>query len=215
MFTGIIEDRGIVADVKTSGGIGSKIVLRTSLDTNEIKIGDSISVNGACITVTGISGNLLTFDVSFETLKVTNLKDLKRDECVNIERALKANGRFDGHIVSGHVDGPGKITKKEKAGNFFKIRVDAQKSLLKYIVKKGSVAVDGISLTVNDVDKSGFEFVIIPHTLKMTNIEHKNVGDTVNLETDILAKYVEKLANNSKERKNKVDAAYLAEHGFI
>ena len=215
MFTGIIEDRGVVVDVKASGGVGSKIVLKTSLDTDEIKTGDSISVNGACITVTRIKGSLLTFDVSFETLKLTNLKDLKNNHRVNIERALKAGGRFDGHIVSGHVDGLGKITKKEKAGNFYKVRVDTGKELLKYIVKKGSIAVDGISLTVNDVDGSGFEFVVIPHTLKMTNIEHKDVGDTVNLETDILAKYVEKLVTNNKERKSKVNASFLAEHGFI
>jgi riboflavin synthase len=215
MFTGIIEDRGVVADIKKAGG-SSKLVLKTALDLSEVKLGDSISVNGVCITVTKIEGDLLTFDVSFETLNVTNLKDLKPNEHVNIERALKAGGRFDGHIVSGHIDGMGKITRKEKKGDFFNIRVNTDKAILRYIVKKGSIAIDGISITVNNVDDAGFDSVMIPHTLKMTNLEYKNVGATVNLETDILAKYVEKLINTDEKRsKSKVNAAFLAEHGFI
>jgi riboflavin synthase len=214
MFTGIIEDRGVIVDVKREGS-SCKLTLTTSLDTSEIKLGDSISVNGVCITVTKIDGGRLTFDVSFETLDLTNLKSLKGGDHVNIERALKADGRFDGHIVSGHIDGLGKLVRKEKAGDFFKVRVEADQSLLRYIVKKGSIAVDGISLTVNGVDDRGFDFVVIPHTLKETILEFKDAGDPVNLETDILAKYVEKIFKKDEKEKSKVSSAFLAEHGFI
>jgi len=215
MFTGIIEDRGVITGIQKAGNSCS-LSLKTSLDTAEIKLGDSISVNGTCITVTNIAGSELTFDVSFETLDLTNLKDLKANDRVNMERALKANGRFDGHIVSGHIDGLGKIAKKESAGDFFKLRVNTDGEILRYIVKKGSIAVDGISLTVNSVDATGFDFVIIPHTLKETNLEFKSAGSSVNLETDILAKYVEKLiSHDNKNTKSKVSASFLREHGFM
>ncbi len=217
MFTGIIEDIGRVAAVTSAGSANtSRIALRTSLDTTEIKLGDSISINGVCLTVTGINGDLLTFDASFETLSLSNLRNLSSNTRLNLERAMVASGRFDGHIVTGHIDGVGTLTKKERVGEFFKLRISAGKELLKYIVKKGSVAVDGISLTVNSVDESGFELVIIPLTLEKTVLEFKNIGDKVNLETDILAKYVEKMLNNKgEEKKSKVNAAFLAEHGFM
>lgn len=214
MFTGIIEDRGVVSEI-TAIGNASRIVIGTSLDTRAIKLGDSISVNGVCLTVTDIKGSALSFDVSFESLKLSNLKSLKRNDRVNIERALMAGGRFDGHIVSGHIDGVGKLVRKEMVGDFYKVRIGAESSLLKYVVKKGSIAVDGISLTVNEVYESGFDFVVIPHTIKKTTLEFRNSGDIVNLETDVLAKYVEKLLINKEEKKSRVDAAFLAEHGFI
>ena len=215
MFTGIVEDRGVVIS-STAERDSMKLILKTALDTAEIKLGDSICVNGVCVTVIKIDGSALTFDVSFETVEVTNLKGLKSNDHVNIERALKANGRFDGHIVSGHIDGTGRIASKERAGNFFKLRIEAGESILKYIVKKGSIAVDGISLTVNSVDDKGFDFVVIPHTLQVTVLETKGVNDIVNLENDVLAKYVEKLVKyDDKRSESKVDARFLAEHGFI
>ena len=219
MFTGIIEDRGVIVDLRSTGDSDSGVLsLTTSLDCGAVRIGDSISVNGVCLTVTEKRAGFLTFDVSFETFKVSNLGSLKRGDRVNLERALRADGRFDGHIVSGHIDGVGNIAKKEMAGSFYKVRITAGDEVLRYVVKKGSIAVDGISLTVNSVDDSGFDFVVIPQTMKLTTLEFKNSGDKINLETDILSKYVEKmlgLDNKEKEGKSKVNAAFLAEHGFI
>ncbi len=214
MFTGIIEDKGIVKELRRAAP--SVIVVKTAITASEIKNGDSISINGACLTVIRINGDILTFDVSPETFNVTALKRLKVNDTVNLERAVKVGGRFDGHIVSGHIDGIGKIVGKKRMGDFFVVRVSADKELLKHIVKKGSIAVDGISLTVNGVDDAGFDFVVIPHTYKMTNLNEVQSGAAVNIETDILAKYVEKLLKNSKgDAKSKVNASFLAEHGFF
>ncbi len=159
---------------------------------HDTSIGDSIAVNGICLTVTAVDKNILFFDVSYETLNSTNLESLKKGDRVNLEPSLKPNSKLGGHFVTGHIDGAGKIRSKTVSGNAVRIEIEASTNILKYLVEKGSVAVDGISLTVVDVLKDAFSVVIIPHTAKLTTLGFKGAGDTVNLEPDILAKYVEK-----------------------
>jgi riboflavin synthase len=157
------------------------------------KIGDSIAVNGICLTVTGLTSDGFTADVMSETMKRTSLSMLGRGDRVNLERAMAADGRFGGHIVSGHIDGTGTIREYKKDGNAEWVTVDASPDILRYIVEKGSIAIDGISLTVAEVDKSSFRVSIIPHTAGETTLLTKHTGDPVNLETDIIGKYVGKL----------------------
>ena len=191
MFTGIIVELGEIASIEK--GTGSA---RLSVAAGEIApdaaIGDSIAVNGVCLTVTAADKNILFFDVSYETIKSTNLESLKKGDRVNLEPSLKPNSKMGGHFVTGHIEGSGKIRSKTVSGNAVRIEIEAPADILKYLVEKGSVAVDGVSLTVVDVFKDAFSIVIIPHTAKSTTLGVKGVGSTVNLEPDILAKYVAK-----------------------
>jgi len=155
--------------------------------------GDSICVNGVCLTVVEMDKGGFSADVAVETLKVTNLGELKTGEKVNLERALQLSARVGGHLVSGHVDAVGRIREKREEGNGWRIFIDAPDTVLRYVIKKGSIAIDGISLTVADVDKKGFSIAMIPHTAKLTTLGFKSTGDGVNLETDIIGKYVERL----------------------
>lgn len=189
MFTGIITELGIVKSVSTTAD-GMEVSIHCPITLKESLIGDSISINGVCLTVKEVKGETGYFDVSHETLKVTTTKHLKIGDIVNIEPAMKLNSRVGGHLVSGHVEDTGKILDKVKYGNSERITISAGDSIMQYIIKKGSVAVDGISLTVVDVSNEKFTVVIIPHTSKMTTLGFKRVGDIVNLEPDMIAKYV-------------------------
>lgn len=211
MFTGIIEELGIV---KTLGKKGSGYVLSVKAKKipSDIKIGDSVSVNGACLTVIENVAGILKFDVSDETLKKTNIGELSASDKVNLERSLKVDSRLGGHFVTGHIDCTAKINQKEKIGDTVKIGFSLCADFSKYIVPKGSVAIDGISLTVGEVFKDSFSVYIIPHTLAHTTLAFKKQLDSVNVEFDILAKYVEKTLPG-KEKSN-LSINFLTEHGF-
>lgn len=212
MFTGIIEEVGKIKQVNpTSLEIEAKTVLE------DTKIGDSISVNGVCLTVINKNNDSFTADVMPETLRRSSLGDLKRGSHINLERAMPANGRFGGHIVSGHIDGTGTVSAINKEGNAHLIKIKAGPDLLKYIVSKGSIAIDGISLTVADVTDSDFTVSIIPHTGSETTLLNKQIGEQVNLENDVLSKYVEKLLNFPKTTKSKnedITLDFLRSNGF-
>ena len=210
MFTGIIENAGAVKRI-TRKGEDALLVIDTSLNLDDIKVGDSIAVNGACLTVIEKTDRSFSADVSAETLARTNLKLLKSGDRVNLEKSLRMNSFLGGHLVLGHVDGLGKIQEKINKANSLQFGVEIDTELGRYIVEKGSVAVDGISLTVNRCEKNRFYVTIIPHTARNTTLEFKKVADLVNIETDIIGKYVEKFLNPGKG----IDMNFLAEHGFL
>ena len=210
MFTGIIENAGAVKRI-TRKGEDALLIIDTSLNLDDIKVGDSIAVNGACLTVTQKTDRSFSADVSAETLARTNLKLLKSGDRVNLEKSLRMNSFLGGHLVLGHVDGLGKIQEKINKANSLQFGVEIDTELGRYIVEKGSVAVDGISLTVNRCEKNRFYVNIIPYTARNTTLEFKKVADLVNIETDIIGKYVEKFLNPGKG----IDMNFLAEHGFL
>ena len=212
MFTGIIEDIGRVKSVEKRGAFG-RITVETALITKDVKTGDSIAVNGACLTATALSAASFSADVSAETLNVTTLGSPKPGDSVNIELALTLTKPLGGHMVTGHVDGVGVIRKKTSRGENLVIEVAAEQSVLAQVVKKGSVAVDGISLTVAGLLPDAFTVAIIPHTLSMTNLLSKGEGSKVNLETDLIGKYVEKFLLTKGA--SRVTEDFLAENGFF
>ena len=210
MFTGLVETTGTVASVLNTGnGIRLSVKPASPFD---LQAGDSISVNGVCLTVTKHE-SAVSFDVSPETLKSTNLGELRVSGKVNLERALRLSDRLGGHIVTGHVDGIGVIKDKRKTGEYTFYTFDAPPEILKYIVKKGSITIDGISLTVVDLDTGSFNVAIIPHTLTATNLGEKGIGDRVNLEADIIGKYVERLLGKKGPDTGLMDL--LKEEGFV
>jgi riboflavin synthase len=192
MFTGIIEELGKVKAL-TRGAGDARLTISASAALDGTMLGDSICVNGACLTVVEKGNGSFSADVAQETLKVTNLGDLRAGQQVNLERALQLSARVGGHLVTGHVDAVGRIREKRQEGNSWRVFIEAPEAALRYIIRKGSIAVDGISLTVADVDKAGFSVAMIPHTAKLTTLGSKTPGDGVNLETDIIGKYVERL----------------------
>ena len=216
MFTGIIEEIGIVTGIDR-GANSSRITIKANIIFSDLKLGDSVATNGVCLTVSEISTSTFTADVMHETLKYTSLAKLNPGTRVNLERAMAANGRFGGHIVSGHIDGTGVIQNIEKDDNAIIYWVTTEPDILKYIVKKGSIAIDGISLTVTYVDDSSFSVSIIPHTLQETILADRKIGDIVNIEVDMLAKYLEKLLigkDSTNTPKNTITAEFLAKTGF-
>ncbi len=216
MFTGIIEEVGVVRNVKM-GAKSAVITIQASKVMEDIHPGDSIAMNGVCLTVTSFDRNSYSVDVMHETLRRTNLGTLKSGSRVNLERAMAADGRFGGHIVAGHVDGPGTILSMEKDDNAIWITVGANSSVLRYIVEKGSITIDGISLTVAEVDDKSFAVSVIPHTGANTTLLDKKPGDTVNLETDMIGKYVEKLLRCEAEEEKPssgITMEFLRNHGF-
>ncbi len=198
MFTGIIEEMGRVKALRRDGG-AARLTVSASTVLGGTAIGDSICVNGVCLTVVDLAKDGFSADVAVETLRVTNLGELKIGVNVNLERALQLSARIGGHLVSGHVDAVGRIREKREEGNGWRIFIDAPDAVLRYVIRKGSIAIDGISLTVADVDKSGFSVAMIPHTAKLTTLGFKTGGDSVNLETDIIGKYVERLLSGRVE----------------
>ncbi len=192
MFTGIIEGLGNIIrfDKKTSNRSAAKMKIKLGKIAKGLKIGDSVAINGVCLTAINISKDVAEFEMIGETIQKTNLGTLQSGNKVNIEKSLKVGERLEGHFVLGHVDDVGVISKMDKQPNQIKIWTKVPKELSKYIIKKGSVTVDGISLTVVDVLKDQFSVSIIPHTMKVTNLSYKKVGDKVNIETDILGKYI-------------------------
>ncbi len=195
MFTGLIEEKGTIAGISRSAE-SCVLTIKSSYVLDGSKVGDSIAVNGVCLTVTSISNGCFTADMMMETLRRSSLGSLVVGSSVNLERAMPADGRFGGHIVSGHIDGTGTVRSIVMEGNAVWYTINAAPSLLRYIVEKGSIAIDGISLTVAYVDESCFKVSIIPHTMEMTTLPERKAGDVVNLECDIIGKYVEKLLTN-------------------
>ena len=213
MFTGIIQGTGTIKDFE-NGIQSAKITIDTHLDIDCLIQGDSISVNGSCLTITDIGTKCFTAIISQETLKVTTLGRTKRGDCVNLEKALKPSDSLGGHLVTGHVDGVGSITKKSQIGNTTFLSIKIPEKLRTYVVKKGSITVDGISLTVKDILNDGFEVSIIPYTIENTTLVLRKEGDPVNIETDIIGKYVERLLP-SRSEKSRIDIGFLAENGFL
>lgn len=215
MFTGIVEEKGILRRVTGAAEWGCLAVdCRKVLEGTQT--GDSIAVNGVCLTVTELGRGYFTADVMAETLRRTNLGSLRAGSAVNLERAMPAGGRFGGHLVSGHIDGTGVISRIAREGNAVWIAVETSAEVAALIVEKGSIAVDGISLTVAEARENGFAVSVIPHTGAETTLLSKRCGDAVNLENDIVGKYVQKLLgqSNGAGGKNALSEEYLREHGF-
>ena len=198
MFTGIIEEIGKIEYIKR-GTKSATISIHAESILDDVKVGDSVAVNGVCLTATTVNKTSFTADVMAETMRRSSLSSLTAGSLVNLERAMPMNGRFGGHIVSGHIDGTGVIDSFKREENAIWVTVNAEPKLLKYIVEKGSIAIDGVSLTVAYVDDRCFKVSLIPHTSDMTILTKKKVGDKVNLENDIVGKYVEKLMSTNSD----------------
>jgi riboflavin synthase len=192
MFTGIVEEAGIVEKIR-SGKRSTELTVRAPKIGRALRVGNSVAINGACLTVVASRGGVLKFDVLDETLRRTNLEFVQHGSFVNLERPLRADARLDGHFVLGHVDARGEVRRFEQQGKDYVLDVGAPASVMRYIVGKGSIAVDGISLTVAGVGRNWFRIWIIPHTRDVTNLQACREGDRVNLEADILGKYVDQL----------------------
>lgn len=218
MFTGIIEGLGAITFVRPAGQ-GKRLAIAAAFDLTGTKVGDSISVSGACLTAVSISGRQFEVDVSPETLAKTTLGAVRVGERVNLERALRLSDRIDGHLVSGHTDGTGVIDSKEMLGNALIVTVAVAEELTHYMIAKGSVAVDGVSLTINHLDPGRFTVSIIPHTAGLTTIGFKQRGERVNIEVDLIGKYVEKFLSAQQGRRTNpaggVSMELLAKAGYI
>lgn len=216
MFTGIVEALGEIAAVQPCDGDLRVRIRSAELDLQGVALGDSIATNGVCLTVVALPGDGYWADVSRETLAHSTFADAKVGQRVNLEKAMLASSRFDGHIVSGHVDGVGRITGRQEDARSLKLCIQAPEELAKYIARKGSVCIDGVSLTVNAVNGAEFELNIVPHTAQQTIICDYAEGDAVNIEIDVIARYVERLVLGEKAAATPgVTKALLAEHGFI
>lgn len=222
MFTGIVEELGVVVNLQPRGEI-IRLRLRAEQVLREVQMGDSVCVNGVCLTVTEQAGQQAVFEVMPETLERTNLGFLRAGDRVNLERALRLDGRLGGHLVQGHVDGMGTIQERIPQGSTVFWKIAAPPEVLRYVVPKGSIAVDGISLTVIGRQPQGFTLATIPHTLAQTTLGFRKVGERVNLEADILGKYVEAFLRpreegpspGHQEPSSPLTWAFLAEHGFV
>jgi len=216
VFTGIVEEIGLVKEI-IYGSKSIKLAIKCEKILDDVKVGDSIAVNGICLTVTSLDKGAFTADVMPQTMRKTNLGNLRAGEKVNLERALRPVDRMGGHIVSGHIDGTGMILSKEEEDNAIWLEISAPSDILKYIVLRGSVALDGVSLTAAYVDENSFKVSLIPHTASVTILGSKKIGDRINIECDMLGKYVEKLMGlNSpqNEEKKALTVDFLREHGF-
>lgn len=214
MFTGIVEEIGSIKQIQQQAN-SCVLTIQANKVLSDVSLGDSIAVNGICLTVTSFSKTSFTVDVMPETMKSTSLRSLQVGSFVNLERAMPANGRFGGHFVTGHVDGIGKILSKRPVDNAVYYEISVPDHLLKYMILKGSVAVDGTSLTIFDVSSQSFTISLIPHTLKHTVLGKKEVGDIVNIECDMIGKYIEHLIKReTKEKPSKLTKQFLEEYGF-
>lgn len=213
MFTGIIEERGILQEVQRSVNC-AKVTIQAKKVLEEIKLGDSIAVNGICLTVTSFTKDIFTADVMPETWKRCSISQLSKGQLVNLERAMPMNGRFGGHIVSGHIDGIGKIQGMKREENAVLYEILAEEKILRYVIEKGSIAIDGISLTVTNVTDKSFSVSVIPHTVQNTNLKERKKGEFVNLEADCIGKYVSKFLDVTKKEET-ITENFLMEHGFL
>ena len=216
MFTGIVEEMGKIVRVE-KGAKSSRLTVSGDKIFSDLKLGDSVATNGVCLTVTSFSKGIFTADVMNETLKRSNLGELRQGSMVNLERAMIADGRFGGHIVSGHIDGTGVITKIEQDDIAVWYTIRADRKIMKYIIEKGSVAIDGISLTIAKVTDNDFSVSLIPHTAKETVLGYKKTGDTVNLENDVVGKYIEHFLSFKEEPETKssgITKEFLLKAGF-
>lgn len=220
MFTGIIEGLGTVRGIQPSGE-GCKLTVDADFMLSGTRLGDSIAVNGACLTAVALNDRSFTVDVSPETMSRTTFGRIRVGDRVNLERALRLSDRLDGHLVSGHIDGMGALADRKVRSNAILLTFRASRALTRYMIPKGSVAVDGVSLTINAVTDDGFGVSIIPHTARLTTVGMKAVGDPVNIETDMIGKYVErfvdpgKTARPEKPVRDGLDIQFLAKHGFL
>lgn len=214
MFTGIIEEIGTVKSID-KGDKSAKLAIQANQIFTDLILGDSVAVNGVCLTVSNLGGELFEADTMAETLNRTDLSTLKPGSKVNLERAMSVNDRFGGHIVSGHIDGTGTITNTKRNDNAIEITISTTRKITRYIVEKGSVAIDGISLTVVKVWDDHFQVSVIPHTGKSTTLLNKSAGSTVNIENDIVGKYIERfctVSNTSKQES--ITMQFLKQSGF-
>ena len=212
MFTGIIEEIGTVRRLE-HGAKGARLTIQAKTVLEDTRIGDSIATNGVCLTVVSMTGDSFSADVMAESLRRSSLGTLQGGSPVNLERAMAANGRFGGHIVSGHIDGTGTIASQKREDNAVWVKIKTPAPLLRYIVEKGSIAIDGVSLTVAAVTDTDFSVSIIPHTGAQTILLGKKPGDPVNLECDVIGKYVEKLT--APHKTGGISTNFLAENGFL
>lgn len=215
MFTGIVEEVGKIERIQ-KGRHSAVLSIQAERILEDLKVGDSVAVNGVCLTATTVSSHGFTADVMHETLNRSSLAHLKSGSRVNLERAMPANGRFGGHIVAGHVDGLGKITRIQRDDTAVWYHIQAEPSILRYVVEKGSIAIDGISLTVAQVSPEGFSISAIPHTVGQTVLNERREGDLVNLENDVIGKYVEKLCSPAEEQppKSRLNRDFLSQCGY-
>lgn len=215
MFTGIIEEVGQIVQIKKQGEF-AVVAVKAKKVLTDVQLGDSIAVNGICLTVTSFTKEQFTADVMSETLKRTSLGELGINSPVNLERAMAANGRFGGHIVSGHIDGIGSVVEITPVDNAIWYRIKTAPKLMRYIIEKGSITIDGISLTVVDVNDESFRVSIIPHTIKETNLGSKKIGSLVNLENDFVGKYIEQflLKKEPENPPSKLTIDFLKNAGF-
>jgi len=214
MFTGIVEDKGKVMKVDHRGEM-KRLTLDVPFDLTEMQLGDSININGVCLTVVEKKGRAILVDLSPESLQKTTLARVKEADQVNLERALRLSDRLGGHIVTGHIDGIGTITERRIEGNFLHLRVRIPQAITPYVVQKGSIAIDGISLTVNEFREDWIKLTLIPYTLQKTTLMEKKAGEEVNVEADILGKYVEKVLDRGRGTSKGIDLSFLKQHGFL
>ena len=218
MFTGIIEALGSIQKVEQKGQDLSLTISTGSLDLSDVNLGDSIAVNGVCLTVVALFDKGFRADVSFESLVHTRISDFKSGTTVNLEKALTLSTRLGGHLVSGHVDGIGSVVKRFKEGRSIRFQIACNPSIHKYIADKGSITIDGVSLTVTGLSDEGFALNIVPHTVTQTTIQTYQVGQKVHIEVDLMARYAERLLGFGSELKEpaaSIDQTFLAEHGFL
>lgn len=214
MFTGLIEEVGMVRELRR-GGDGARLTVATRFPMEEIRLGESIAVNGLCLTVVAFGGGTFCADVSPESLDRSTLGGFAPGRAVNLERALRLSDRLGGHLVSGHIDGVATVTARRQDRNAVRFTFRVSRELTRYLVEKGSVAVDGISLTVNEVEGDTFGVAVIPHSLASTTLKDLRPGDRVNIETDLIAKYVERLIEGGRSGGGPLDLQFLAKHGFL
>jgi len=214
MFTGLVEGVGEIAGLR-SGAEGLQLTVRTSFPAKELVLGESVAVAGACLTVVGIKPPAAAFEVSPETLARTTFPLKKVGDRVNLERSLRLGDRLGGHLVTGHVDAAGVVREKRSGPAYFQLQIELPEAMSRLVIEKGSIAVDGVSLTVNSVKGRTFSVNIIPHTAQATTLDNLKVGDRVNLETDIIGKYVARLLGKEAPAAEGVTAELLARHGFL
>jgi riboflavin synthase len=212
MFTGIIEDVAKIADIRRLSGRW-EFYVRANLTPHGINEGDSVAIDGVCLTATGLTKDGFSADASLETLSVTTLREKKSGDLVNMERAMRADGRFGGHIVMGHVDGVGVIKEVKREGDSLRLEIETSPEVSRYVVRKGSITLDGVSLTVNERHDTLFTVNIIPHTAAKTTIGLKKARDKVNIETDVIGKYIDSLME--KDKGQGMDLGFLYEHGYV